>query len=65
MRDSTTDHFISRSIRTTEHEITQILVPGRVAIDQMCVVCVSVSVCLCVCVAIDQRGEDLIDRSGF
>lgn len=34
MKDSFTNHFILQSIKTTEHEIMQILLSGRVGIDR-------------------------------
>lgn len=34
IKDSFTNHFILRSIQTTEHEIMQILLSGQVGIDQ-------------------------------
>lgn len=58
MKDSFTNHFILRSIKTTEHEIMQILLSGRVGIDQTHLDgFVSVLMCVCVFVCVKAKKE--------
>ena len=60
MKDSFTNHFILRSIKTSEHEIMQILLSGRVNIDQTHVAGIaSVLVCVCVFACVNTKNQSV------